>query len=138
MAEILKIKKLLPAAKLPTRGTAFSAGLDLYVAEVTTRIGENIYDSGIAAEIPEGFVGLLFMRSSVYKQQQTLRNAVGVIDSDYRGSITARFTFSPTHYKVGDRFAQLVIVPYAQFEPQFVDTLTDTERGEGGYGSTGL
>ncbi len=95
--------------------------------------------SDIAVEIPAGYVGLLFPRSSVCKTGLRLTNSVGVIDSDYRGGITAVFDYNKSgeQYKVGDRFAQLMIVaaPYVVFHE--AKTLSKTARGEGGYGSTG-
>ena len=94
---------------------------------------------GLAVEIPEGHVGLLFPRSSVYKSGLTLTNSVGVIDSGYRGEIMMKFQVSSISnmYKVGDRVGQLLIVPYPQVEFEEVDELSSTERGKGGYGSTG-
>jgi len=95
--------------------------------------------SDIAMEIPDGYVGLLFPRSSVSSTDMRLTNCVGVIDSVYRGEVSAKFDNKPNgkRYYVGDRFAQLVIVPYLDVQPIEADTLSDTERGNGGYGSTG-
>lgn len=125
----------------PIRSTAGAAGLDLTVAWAEPLDDAIRYHSDVAVEIPEGYVGLLFPRSSVYKTAQTMANCVGVIDSDYRGEVSAvMYLREPwaQHYLVGDRFAQLVIVPQPAFELAECDELTPTERGDGGYGSTGI
>ena len=90
-------------------------------------------------EIPEGHVGLLYPRSSISKTSCSLRNAVGVIDSGYRGEIMLKFSCSTNLniYNVGDRVAQLIIMPYPQVQFEEVEELSDTDRGEGGFGSTG-
>lgn len=135
----LRFKKMLPNAITPTRGTDGSAGMDLYVAKRIVEPNRVIYESGIAVEIPKDYVGLVFMRSSVVNQNSMLLNAVGVIDSDYRGTITGKFSRKlDTHlYEVGERFAQLVIVPYIHCSLVEADELSQTDRGQGGYGSTG-
>jgi dUTP pyrophosphatase len=99
---------------------------------------------GVALEIPNGFVGLVFPRSSIRKTRLQLSNSVGVIDSGYRGELQATFNKIRTtienqknDYKVGDRIAQIIIIPYPPIEFDAVDELSDTERGEGGFGSTG-
>lgn len=137
----VKIKKLHPDAVIPKYSKAGDAGLDL------TAISENwnednsivTYDTGLAIEIPKGHVGLLFPRSSIYKTSLDLTNAVGVIDSSYRGSIMFKFRYVEEGmvYDVGDRVGQLVILPYPHIEFEEVDELSETDRGEGGYGSTG-
>lgn len=95
--------------------------------------------SGIAVEIPKGYAGFLFPRSGVYKTWSYLTNCVGVIDSDYRGEVCAIFsTFTgKKFYQVGERFAQLVILPVPEVEYIEAEELSSTERGAGGYGSTG-
>ena len=136
----IKFKKLTPNAVMPRRGTPGSAGFDL---TATSREGIDWhltrYGTGIAVEIPPGHVGLVFPRSSCYKHDVLLSNCVGVIDSDYRGEIT--FVFLPRAeqkiYDIGDRIGQLVIVPIPEVEYEEVDELSVTERGAGGYGSTG-
>ena len=102
------------------------------------------YFTGIALEVPEGYVGLLFPRSSTSKTDLRLANCVGVVDSGYRGEISFRYKFAKDSYfanlkrfQDGDRIGQLVIMPYPQIEMEESDNLSDTERGEGGYGSTG-
>lgn len=144
----VKFKKLNNKAVIPSYGTEGAAGLDMtaiskeihYNKDGTLAFIE--YDTGISLEIPIGFVGLVFPRSSVSKLDMSLANSVGVIDSDYRGSISFRFkttSFMPgKQYEVGDRVGQLVVVPYPQIELEEVDTLNETQRGEGGYGSTNV
>lgn len=140
----LKVKLLRESAKLPTRGTEDSAGLDLYAVDgCYVRPHQNIaIHTGIAMQIPQGYVGLLFARSGL-STKQLLRpsNCVGVIDADYRGEIILSLfndsTVDARRIEAGDRVAQIVIVPY--IAPQLVecDELDDTDRGEGGFGSTG-
>lgn len=151
----VKIKKLVPEAVIPAYAKPGDAGMDLTAVKVEyDRVNKCfIYHSGLAFEVPEGHVMLLFPRSSNRKTEAYLTNSVGVIDSGYRGEVMACFkrrdndvfpehkdTFIIEHqapYKVGDRFAQLMIVPYPQIEFEEADELSDTERGAGGYGSTG-
>ena len=142
----VKFKKLSEKAVLPIRAHEGDAGLDLTCTSIEQAINEArqillVYHTDLAVEIPEGHVGLLFPRSSIYKKSISLTNAVGVIDSGYTGEITAVFlpTTSgvPTFYVEGDRFAQLVIVPIPQVEVVEVDELTPSERGDEGFGSTG-
>lgn len=141
----LKIKKLLPEAKLPAYGSANAAGADLYaLSEHDIRIGANetaVVHTGIALEIPEGYVGLIFARSGLAaKKGLAPANKVGVIDSDYRGEIrVALHNHSKYMQNVEpyERVAQLVVVPYVCAEFEETDELSDTDRGEGGFGSTG-
>lgn len=148
----VKIKKLKPNAVIPTYAKAGDAGMDLVATEIIKDTPEQItYGMGIALEIPDGFVGLVFPRSSIRKTGLQLSNSVGLIDSGYRGEIQATFnkifgsegmydeTKIPTteFYKVGDRIAQIMIIPHPPIEFQQVEELTNTERGEGGFGSTG-
>ena len=136
----VKIKKLNPEAIIPSYAKPGDAGMDLTAVDVSTPGGKHItYHTGLAIEIPEGYVGLLFPRSSVYKTGQTLSNCVGVIDSGYRGEIMLKYTLSPygLEYQVGERVGQLIIMPYPHVEFVEENELTQTERGEGGYGSTG-
>lgn len=136
----LKIKKLNENAQTPTRAHESDAGLDLYATSRQLCDGLWVYGTGIAVEIPEGYVGLLCQRSSVYKYDLMLSNAVGVIDAGYRGEIL--FKFRPTRtipkvYNVGERIGQLVIVKMHQLTPEIVDELPPSDRGQGGYGSSG-
>jgi len=141
----IKFKKLHPDAVAPKQGTPGSAGFDLTACRVEHLYADYghfmaRYHSGIAVEIPNGYVGLIFPRSSVCKTSLRLTNAVGVIDSDYRGEITGVFDNDipgENIYHPGERFAQLVIVPIPEVEYVEVEELTPTERGAGGYGSTG-
>lgn len=138
----IKFKKLSPLAVVPTRAHATDAGFDLTVASVTEDRRHEVvsYGTGIAVEIPDGYVGLVFPRSSVYKEDLLLSNCVGVIDSGYRGEIMAKFKILRPlihRYTVGDRMAQLVIVKLPDVEFEEADELSESERGEGGYGSSG-
>ena len=126
---------------VPQNAKPGDAGLDL-VAISKVEHGDLIeYGTGIAVEIPEGFVGLLFPRSSIKNYEISLTNHVGVIDSGYRGEIKAFFRKQKTpickHYEVLDKIVQLVVIPYPQIELQEVSELSSTERGTGGFGSTG-
>ena len=146
----VKIKKLNEGAKVPSYSKEGDAGLDFTAVEISRdNVGNITYHTGLAIEIPEGYVGLLFPRSSVSKKQQFLTNGVGVIDSSYRGEIMAKFKpvmgsyetilelFESNEYEIGDRVVQLLIIPYPQIELEEVEELSDTERGHGRFGSTG-
>lgn len=142
----VKIKKLDPNAVIPQYAHNGDAGMDLVATRMWIDEQGNIcYGTGIAMEIPMGFVGLVFPRSSIAKKQLVLSNAVGVIDSIYRGEILAKFkptTILPLReseiYQVGERIAQIIIVPYPKIEFEEVAELSETERQDGGYGSSGL
>lgn len=135
-----------PNAVPPAYATDGSAGLDL-VAVTREWDSEHqvfVYDTGVAVEIPEGYVGYIFNRSSVYRTQLLLANAVGVVDSDFRGTIKFMYrdlNISPLYegsiYEVGDRIGQLVIMPYPKIIPVITDVLSSTQRGMKGFGSTG-
>lgn len=138
----VRIKKLIDSAVLPSKAHADDAGFDLVATSVEEDRKRNIvtYGTGLAFEIPKGYVGLLFPRSSVYKHQISLSNCVGVIDSGYRGEVTFKFRIEQPHisrYSVGDRIGQLIIMPYPEIEFEEADELSDTDRGTGGYGSSG-
>lgn len=135
----VNIKKLHPDAVIPKYATLGDAGLDLTAVDVVADGSTLTYKTGLAVEIPSWHVGLLFPRSSVYKTGQTLTNCVGVIDSGYRGEIMLKFTLSPyaKEYEIGDRVGQLIIMPYPRIDFVEVDELIPSDRGEGGYGSTG-
>ena len=135
----LNIKKLNKNAVIPTYAKEGDAGMDLVITDIK---GENKYDItygfGISIEIPEGFMGLVFPRSSIRKTDLVLSNSVGVIDSGYRGEIQATFKkIGLNKYEIGDRGAQIIIIPYPPIEFEEVNELSNTERGEGGFGSTG-
>jgi len=135
----VRIKRLHPDAVIPKYAKAGDAGMDLTAVEAERAWDIMTYKTGLAVEIPEGHVGLLFPRSSVYKTSMALSNCVGVIDSGYRGEIMMKFrsTESSKAYEVGDRVGQLIIMPYPQVEFEEVENLSSTDRGLGGYGSTG-
>ena len=171
----VKIKKLCESAVIPTYAKPGDAGMDLVAtSRIFDKYGNVEYGTGLAMAIPEGYVGLIFARSSIFKQDLSLSNAVGVIDSGYRGEV--KFKFKPTlsymdfgttediHgigkesntfdyvgiagdiqkdsieasiYEVGDRVGQIIILPYPHIDFEEVDNLSNTERGTGGYDSTG-
>lgn len=141
----IKFKKLTENAIAPVKAHATDAGFDLTTIGVSTEINECgqiniVYHTGIAVEIPEGYFGLLVPRSSVAKKSILLTNSAGVIDSGYRGEVIAKFRHTndaiPALYKDGDRFAQLLILPVPDVQFEESDVLSETDRGEGGYGST--
>ena len=137
-------KKNHAYAKTPTYAMEGDACMDLFsvTSEVDTH-GNIVYDTGISIEIPSGFVGLVFQRSSVSKTSLSLRNAVGVIDSGYRGNIKLKFcelnetANSLPNYSPGDRVGQLMIIERPQIELVETDQLSETDRDQGGFGSTG-
>ena len=141
----INIKKLDENAKMPTYGTEFSAGADLYAlvdSVVTIDVGETVLmHTGIAMEIPEGYVGLVFARSGLAtKKNLAPANKVGVIDADYRGEIMVALHnhgTAPQTVECGERIAQIAIVPFLKAEFNECDELSDTLRGAGGFGSTG-
>lgn len=135
----VKFEKLHKDAVLPQYATKGDAGLDLTATSVEEREQFVQYGTGIAVEIPEGHVGLLFSRSSVTKRDLMLKNAVGVIDSGYRGEVMLRFKSIKPHenrYEVGDKIGQLIIMPIPEIQPIWALELEGSERGEGGFGST--
>ena len=141
----VNFKKLNENAVTPTYGSEFSAGADLYACEggeVTIEPGETkLIHTGLALEIPEGYAGLIYARSGIAtKRGLAPANKVGVIDSDYRGEImVSLYNHSATAQTIadGERIAQLVITPFLKVEYSETETLSDTERGSGGFGSTG-
>jgi len=143
----VKIKKLHKNAVIPSYSKAGDAGMDLTAVTKEFEVNEAgqkllVYDTGLAVEIPAGYVGLVFPRSSISKTGLIMTNHVGVIDSGYRGTIKQKFRVDgrPTKkssYNVGDRVAQMIIVPYPAINFVESDELSSTERGTGGYGSSG-
>ena len=134
----VKIKKLSPDAKIPKYAKPGDACMDLYaVSHTIDQYGNQVYDTQIAMEIPKGYVGLIFPRSSVSKTGLTLRNSVGVIDSGYRGPIMLKFSGETGSYLAGDRIGQIMILPYPEIEYVETNQLSDSDRGSGGFGSTG-
>ena len=142
----IKFKRLSDNAVLPSKAHPTDAGLDLTCTSITSEVNECgqfvlVYHTGIAVEIPVGYVGLIFQRSSVYKKSLTLTNAVAVIDSGYRGELILKFKNTsgdsiPAVYNIGDRIAQLVIMENPEVEPVFADTLSESDRNENGFGSS--
>lgn len=142
---VIPVKKLRPNAILPTYGSAEAAGADLYACleeAVTIQPGETVFiPTGIALEVPQGCAGLIYARSSMgAKRGLAPANKVGVIDSDYRGQVMVALhnhSALPQTVEPQERIAQLLITPV--FTPGFVETeeLSDTQRGAGGFGSTG-
>lgn len=156
----VKIKKLYEDSVLPTKAHTTDAGYDLYAHSKTyDKDGNIVYRSGVAMEIPQGYVGLVFPRSSNAKKDLILSNSVGVIDSGYRGEISFKFKKNLKlhieygtmgfgdeielvkggykEYSVGERIGQIIIMPYPEIEFVEVDELSDSERGDGGCGSSG-
>ena len=168
----VKIKKLHESAVIPSYSKKGDAGMDLTAVDYYYDVEGNIvYRTGLAIEIPEGYVGLIFRRSSICKRDINLTNAVGVIDSGYRGEIIMKFKPSlcfhpneytdylasdkfddydgvyipyderipikPHTYNYGERIGQIIIIPYPQIEFEEVEELTKTDRGDGGFGSSG-
>lgn len=172
----VKIKKLCEAAVIPSYAKPGDAGMDLVAtSRIFDKYGNVEYGTGLAMELPEGYVGLLFPRSSISKQDLSLANAVGVLDSGYRGEIKFKFkptlgfmefgesedpygisedsdyfdfvgmagninkdSIQPILYEVGDRIGQIIILPYPTISFVEVDELSSTERGDGGFGHTGI
>lgn len=138
----VNVKKLHPNAVIGSYAKPGDAGIDLTATSKSYDQYKNVvYGTGLAFEIPEGYVGLVFPRSSICKQDLILSNCVGVIDSGYRGEVMLKF--KPTEnfarlYEVGDRIGQIIIMPYPQITLNEVEELSETERGNGGYGSTGI
>jgi dUTP pyrophosphatase len=139
---LVKVKKLDPNAVIPSYSKVGDAGMDLTITKEIENTSFSVsYGFGIAMEIPKGYVGLVFPRSSVRNQDLILSNCVGVIDSGYRGELQATFKktqgLDSVKYKVGERGAQIIILPYPTIYMTEVPELSDTERGSGGFGSTG-
>lgn len=141
----LKIKRLDEAAVLPIRANKNDAGIDLTATRITQELNECgqlilVYHTDLAVEIPEGYVGLLFPRSSISKKSLMLCNAVGVIDAGYRGEVMGKMRSTtdvvPAIYKPGERFAQLIIMPIMDITITETAELSESDRGEGGFGSS--
>ena len=140
----LKFKKLQEDAVLPSYANPNDAGLDLTAVSFTQEFDKSgklvlVYHTGLSVEIPEGHMGLIFMRSSVSQKSMSMCNAVAVIDCDYKGEILLKFKITtdalPTIYQPGEKIAQLVVMPYPKMEPVIVEELSGEDRG-GGFGST--
>ena len=149
----IRFKKLVLKAQTPYKAIDVDAGFDLYCTSIEETPDYIQYNTGIAVEIPEGYVGLVFPRSSVTKQNLMLKNSVGVIDASYRGEIMCRFygidttkycvgkqreiIYNENKYNIGDRVAQIVFMELPKITLVEASELSDTERGSGGFGHTG-
>lgn len=154
----VKIKKLHPDAVIPAYAKTGDAGMDLTAVSMKTdEYGNICYGTGLAFEIPEGYVGLVFPRSSNCKKDLILTNCVGVVDSGYRGEVSFKFRphtetasciypdgefempswVNTEAYQIGDRVGQIIIMPFPHIEFEEADELSETARGVKGYGSTG-
>ena len=139
----IQFKKLVPEAQKPKFGKPGDAGADLTATSMNLSMGDHIvYGTGLAVEIPEGMVGLVFPRSSIRNTTLSMANSVGVIDSGYRGEIMITFKMVNKNevvgYTIGDRIAQLIIIPVPLAQYVEVDELSETQRGTAGHGSTGV
>lgn len=142
----LKVKKLTPDSTLPKYATPGSNAVDLTCTTVVLHNDYAEVRTGIAVEIPKGYVGLLFARSSVSNKNLVLANGVGVIDSDYRGELSFRFKVLETAshgafkysklYNQGEKCGQLLLVECPKLEIKEVESLDETVRGSGGFGSS--
>jgi dUTP pyrophosphatase len=142
---VVKFKKLIEGAQVPKFGRPGDAGADLVATSFSWKTpSQVVYGTGIAVEIPEGMVGLVFPRSSVRDYDLVMSNSVGVIDSGYRGEIMVTFNVNSLDpnfskmYQVSDRIAQLVIVPVPFIQYREVEELSETQRSTKGHGSTGV
>lgn len=137
----VKIKRLHKDAVIPQYSREGDAGLDMTATRMCFDDDGNVcYGTGLAFEIPKGYVGLLFPRSSNAKKDLLLSNSVGVLDSCFRGEVMLKYKTQvqgKNIYSVGDRIGQIIILPYPTIEFEEVDELSETERGVGGFGSTG-
>ena len=136
----MKFKLLRDNVSMPCIGTEHSAGIDLRLSSIIkSDHGVMTLGLGVAVEIPENHFGMLAVRSSIGAKGLTMTNSVGIIDSDYRGELMMKCTFQHRGYnfpEMGERIAQLIVMPYLKTEIEIVEELTDTVRGDGGYGST--
>ena len=138
---LIKFKRLVPEAKIPTYAKPGDKGLDVYaVSKEIDEFGNISYGTGLAMEFDNEFGAFLFPRSSVSKYGLSLANCIGVIDSGYRGEIIFKFRKinSLPEYEIGDKIGQIVMIPTPQFTTKEFTELSSSERGEGGFGSTGV
>jgi dUTP pyrophosphatase len=137
----IKIKKLNDKAIIPTYATDGSGAFDIYATNYSSVMPTGFFQTGLSFEIPEGYVMLVFSRSGHgFSKDVRLANCVGVIDSDYRGELKVKLTNDGVHvhgFKEGERIAQALIIPIPKVTFNVVEDLSSTERGEGGFGSTG-
>jgi len=141
----IKIKKLHPKAVIPKYALDGDAGMDIVAVDKSCEgIDLVTYRTGLAFEIPKGYFMLIFPRSNISKKDLILSNSVGVLDSGYRGELLLKFKTTGgkecgigNEYQIGDRIGQIIIIPYPGIEFDEVNELSDTARGEGGFGSSG-
>ena len=135
----IRIQRLSPTAVMPIRATKGAAGYDLTAISLENPLPNVwMYDTGLAFEIPEGYEGQLRPRSSIYKTGCFLANGVGTLDSDYRGSVRLIFIGPKQPYQPGERIAQLIVAKVESCNFQVVESLEESARGNGGFGSTGV
>ena len=135
----IKIKKINPEAKIPEYAHEGDAGMD--VVAISMQENENYieYGTGLSFEVPEGYLMLIFPRSSLSKKDLILANHVGILDSGYRGELKLRFKKTGKEiYQVGERIGQILVIPYPKIEFEEVQELLETLRGDNGFGSTGI
>ena len=140
----MKFKKLHPNAQLPTKGSQAAGGYDIYMPELGSlnQYEKQLFGLGFSAEVPPGHVALILPRSGAgAKKGVELVNTSGVIDADYRGEWMAMLTLKNDHpsfvFQPGEKLLQFIIVPVTEVTPVWEEELSETERGEGGFGSTG-
>jgi len=134
----IKVKKIDPNAKIPKYAREGDAAMDVYAVSKEKKDRYIEYGTGLAFEIPKGYVCLIFPRSSLSNKDLILANHVGILDSGYRGELRFRFKVTGEEvYEIGDRIGQIMILPYPLVEFQESDNLSETSRGDGGFGSTG-
>lgn len=140
----VKIKKLSSNAKIPTYANPGDAGMDIYATSMKFTEDYIEYGTGLSFEVPEGYVMLIFPRSSISNKDLVLTNSVGVLDSGYRGELRFRFKklkepgkLRMDLYNPGDKIGQIMIIPYPTIEFEEVENLSDSVRGVGGFGSSG-
>lgn len=139
----IKIKRLHPNSSIPKYAKPGDAGMDLTCTEIEYTKDYISYKTGLAFEIPTGYFGMLVPRSSNSKKDLLLTNSCGILDSGYRGEVEFRYKcigniLDNNVYYAGDRIGQIIILPYPEIEFEEVETLSFTERGSGGFGSSGL
>jgi dUTP pyrophosphatase len=134
----VKIKKFVPEAVIPKYSKKGDAGMDVFAVSKKESCNFVEYGTGLSFEIPEGFVCLIFPRSSISNKSLSLCNSVGVLDSGYRGELKLRFyKHKREDYQIGERIGQIIIIPFPEVEFEEAGKLSETERGDGGFGSTG-
>ncbi len=141
----VKFKRLTKDAKLPVKGSEHAACYDVYCSSITFKDGKAVYGLGFATEIPVGYKGIIVPRSNLTKHRWVMNNSVGVIDSDYRGEwmmiltpLEGELIENSLPYGTGDRVGQIYFEKVLDVEFKEVDSLEESNRGSGGFGSTGL